>query len=100
MKEKRQIFGILQAKDASVPELKGQCDGGSTFLCIVHRRVLSLQALVQYVKHFSTQINENQWQSPRGHCAWTEKVAALEVTIRCRCKALLSLVIPAVKRHW
>jgi len=47
--------------------------GTSTFLWIVLGCVESLQALIQYVKHLSAQINENQGQSSHGHLAKTKK---------------------------
>lgn len=40
-----------------------------TFFWVVLRRVVSLQPLIQYVKHLPAEINENQGESPHRHGA-------------------------------
>lgn len=92
------------------------CQFSSTFLWIVLRRVVSSQALVQYVKHLSTEVNENQGESSNGHPSKIKRGLGIqdkgeaEVGFRnrwapCRWALRLSfqrhyLIVPVVNCHW
>lgn len=63
----------------------------STFLWVVLRCVVSSQPLVQYVKHLSAKINENQRESSHRHLAKTKQgLSPYACKSWCRSRRLLS----------